>query len=65
MPTAGCGGPWCQYRSLSCSAEANTHFGYTSGVMSLTASEVLVQLDSLRERLKEASGRLGWLRSYL
>lgn len=34
-------------------------------VMSTTASEALVQLDSLRERLKEASGRLGWLRSYL
>lgn len=34
-------------------------------VMSPAASEALVQLDSLRERLKEASGRLGWLRSYL
>ncbi len=33
--------------------------------MSPTVSEVVVQLDSLRERLKEASGRLGWLRSYL
>ncbi|MEI6450035.1 MAG: peptide chain release factor 2 [Actinomycetes bacterium] len=33
--------------------------------MSPAASEALVQLDSLRERLKEASGRLGWLRSYL
>ncbi|MCX6371474.1 MAG: peptide chain release factor 2 [Actinobacteria bacterium] len=33
--------------------------------MSPASSEALVQLDSLRERLKEASGRLGWLRSYL
>ena len=33
--------------------------------MSPTASEALVHLDELRERLKEASGRLGWLRSYL
>jgi hypothetical protein len=33
--------------------------------MTITASEALVQLDSLRERLKDASGRLGWLRSYL
>ncbi|NLT92361.1 MAG: peptide chain release factor 2 [Actinobacteria bacterium] len=33
--------------------------------MSPTASEALVHLDALRERLKEASGRLGWLRSYL
>jgi len=33
--------------------------------MSPAASEALVQLDSLRERLKEAFGRLGWLRSYL
>jgi hypothetical protein len=38
---------------------------YTTAVMSTSASEVLVQLDSLRERLKEADGRLGWLRSYL
>ena len=40
-------------------------FGYTTSVMSINASEALVHLDSLRERLKEASGRLGWLRSYL
>jgi hypothetical protein len=33
--------------------------------MTITAPEALVQLDSLRERLKDASGRLGWLRSYL
>jgi hypothetical protein len=33
--------------------------------MSTTAPEALVQLDALRERLKEARGRLGWLRSYL
>ncbi len=33
--------------------------------MTLTASEALVHLDSLRQRLKDASGRLGWLRSYL
>jgi len=33
--------------------------------MSPTASEALVHLDALRERLKEASGRLGWLRGYL
>jgi hypothetical protein len=40
-------------------------FGYTTSVMSINASEALVHLDELRERLKEASGRLGWLRSYL
>jgi hypothetical protein len=33
--------------------------------MSPDAPETLEQLDSLRERLKEALGRLGWLRSYL
>jgi hypothetical protein len=33
--------------------------------MSTTPPDVLVQLDSLRERLREADGRLGWLRSYL
>jgi hypothetical protein len=33
--------------------------------MMTNASEALVQLDELRERLKEAQGRLGWLRSYL
>ncbi len=62
---AGCGGPLEMYRRLLCSAEAKTYFGYTTGTMSPTVSEVVVQLDSLRERLKEASGRLGWLRSYL
>ena len=46
-------------------AEAHRGFRYTTSVMSTTASEALVHLDSLRERLKEASGRLGWLRSYL
>ncbi|HET6494631.1 MAG TPA: peptide chain release factor 2 [Thermoleophilia bacterium] len=33
--------------------------------MSTTAPDALLQLDALRERLKEARGRLGWLRSYL
>jgi hypothetical protein len=33
--------------------------------MSVSSSEALEQLDALRERLKVASGRLGWLRSYL
>jgi hypothetical protein len=46
-------------------AEGVTGFGYNPPVMSPTASEALVHLDALRERLKEASGRLGWLRSYL
>ena len=46
-------------------AEAPGGFGYTTSVMTTNASEALVHLDELRERLKEASGRLGWLRSYL
>ena len=33
--------------------------------MSTSAPDALFQLDSLRERLKEAHGRLEWLRSYL
>ncbi len=33
--------------------------------MTISASEALVHLDSLRERLKDASERLSWLRSYL
>ncbi len=53
----------CRY--LDVPAEAPRGFGYTTPVMTTNASEALVHLDSLRERLKEASGRLGWLRSYL
>jgi len=52
-------------RSCDRAAEAIRVFGYTTSVMSPTASEALVHLDELRERLKEAQGRLGWLRSYL
>jgi hypothetical protein len=33
--------------------------------MTTSAPDALLQLDALRERLKEAAGRLGWLRSYL
>ncbi len=33
--------------------------------MTLSASEALVHLDSLRQRLKDASERVSWLRSYL
>ena len=53
------------YRSCGREAEAPDGFGYTTPVMTTNASEALVHLDELRERLKEASGRLGWLRSYL
>ena len=54
-----------QYRPGRREAEAWRLFGYTTSVMTTNASEALVHLDELRERLKEASGRLGWLRSYL
>jgi hypothetical protein len=54
-----------QYRPGRREAEARPLFGYTTSVMTINASEALVHLDELRERLKEASGRLGWLRSYL
>jgi hypothetical protein len=54
-----------EYRSGRLEAEAQRRFGYTTPVMTTNASEALVHLDELRERLKEASGRLGWLRSYL
>jgi hypothetical protein len=33
--------------------------------MTVSASEALVHLDSLRHRLKDASERVSWLRSYL
>jgi hypothetical protein len=33
--------------------------------MTVSATEALVQLEALRERLKDAGERLGWLRSYL
>jgi hypothetical protein len=39
--------------------------GYTSETMTVSSTEALAQLDALRERLKDASERLGWLRSYL
>jgi len=39
--------------------------GYTPVVMATSAPDALAQLDSLRERLKAAHGRLEWLRSYL
>jgi hypothetical protein len=54
-----------EYRPGRSGAEARRRFGYTTSVMTTNASEALVHLDELRERLKEASGRLGWLRSYL
>ena len=54
-----------EYRLRRPEAEARRRFGYTTSVMTTNASEALVHLDELRERLKEASGRLGWLRSYL
>jgi hypothetical protein len=57
--------PQTDYRYALRKAEAAPGFGYTTSVMTTNASEALVQLDELRERLKEASGRLGWLRSYL
>jgi len=57
--------PRAKYRFAGHEAEAIRGFGYTTSTMTTNASEALVHLDSLRERLKEASGRLGWLRSYL
>jgi hypothetical protein len=33
--------------------------------MSITVADALTELDSLRERLRGASERLSWLRSYL
>ena len=33
--------------------------------MTVNTSEALVQLDTLRQRLRDASERLSWLRSYL
>jgi hypothetical protein len=47
---------------------ADDHFagsGYTPHAMAVSSSEALIQLDALRERLKDAAVRLGWLRSYL
>jgi hypothetical protein len=66
-PLSGIGpeNPRAKYRCAADEAEAIGGFGYTTSVMTINASEALVHLDSLRERLKEASGRLGWLRSYL
>ena len=38
---------------------------YTSLTMSMTVADALTELDPLRERLRGASERLSWLRSYL
>ncbi len=46
-------------------SKPRTATGYTCPIMTVSSTEALAQLDALRERLKDASERLGWLRSYL
>jgi len=48
-------------------AHTQSRFGvrYTSLTMSMTVADALTELDPLRERLRGASERLSWLRSYL
>ena len=52
-------------RAPRAAGDRGARSGYTFASMAVSSSDALEQLDALRERLKLATGRLDWLRSYL